>query len=350
MIRRFSDKINRFLDKLGYDAPSPGDDIDVVYTWVDGNDPDFIRQLAKYRDAEPQTQDPFIAGARRFRDNDELRYSLRSLEMYAPWVRNIFLVTNGQVPPWLKLDHPRLRLVRHDRIFPDKADLPTFNSSAIEAHLHRIPGLSRQFLYFNDDAFLGRPIRREDFLPDANKPRIWVEPWRLPDFQLDPCDNIVHRFLAYNHVLLKSAFGKRDYASLPHVPMLYDRHKIEKVQKLWRKEFARTSSQRFRQEDSVMLHVLYAHYQASLSRCEISVVGPEDYKFIGFQPPLEKSVAELEEARRIKPNFFTINDDWDDRGESQSIVLHNFLNDYFPRSSNFEKPPGLVSSPVAASH
>ena len=33
----------------------------------------------------------------RFRDNDELRYSLRSLEQHAPWLRHIYIVTNGQV-------------------------------------------------------------------------------------------------------------------------------------------------------------------------------------------------------------------------------------------------------------
>jgi hypothetical protein len=36
-----------------------------------------------------------------FKDNEELRYSLRSIEAFAPWVRQIFLVTNGQVPSWI---------------------------------------------------------------------------------------------------------------------------------------------------------------------------------------------------------------------------------------------------------
>ena len=49
----------------------------------------------------------------RFADNDELRYSLRSLERFAPWIRNVFLVTNGQIPRWLNVEHPRLRIVQH---------------------------------------------------------------------------------------------------------------------------------------------------------------------------------------------------------------------------------------------
>lgn len=51
--------------------------------------------------------------ASRFEDNEELRYSLRSIERHAPWVRNIFIVTNGQIPSWLNLDNPRVTIVTH---------------------------------------------------------------------------------------------------------------------------------------------------------------------------------------------------------------------------------------------
>ena len=75
--------------------------------------------------------------SRRFRDREELRYSLRSLEKHAPWVRHVFLVTNGQVPYWLDLDNPRITLITHDQIFQDPSHLPTFSSPAIEANIHR---------------------------------------------------------------------------------------------------------------------------------------------------------------------------------------------------------------------
>ena len=48
-------------------------------------------------------------------------------------------------------------------IFPNKSHLPTFSSPAIEAHLHRIPGLSKRFIYLNDDVMFGAPIWPEDF-------------------------------------------------------------------------------------------------------------------------------------------------------------------------------------------
>lgn len=87
----------------------------------------------------------------RFADHNELMYSLRSIEKYAPWIRNIFLVTNGQVPNWLDVNHPKIHLVNHSTIFPNKNHLPTFNSLAIESHLYEIPGLSDDFIYLNDD-------------------------------------------------------------------------------------------------------------------------------------------------------------------------------------------------------
>ncbi|XP_037073450.1 N-acetylglucosamine-1-phosphotransferase subunits alpha/beta-like [Pollicipes pollicipes] len=116
----------------------------------------------------------------RFADSQELRYSLRSLERFAPWVRRVYLVTNGQIPDWLALDSARLTLVTHEEIFPDASHLPTFSSPAIEAHLHRITGLSERFLYFNDDVLLGRPVWPEDFYTSGDGYSVRLA-WRLPD-------------------------------------------------------------------------------------------------------------------------------------------------------------------------
>lgn len=49
----------------------------------------------------------------RFADNEELKYSLRSVQKFAPWIRNIHIVTNGQIPAWLNLEHPKINLVTH---------------------------------------------------------------------------------------------------------------------------------------------------------------------------------------------------------------------------------------------
>ncbi|XP_076277614.1 N-acetylglucosamine-1-phosphate transferase subunits alpha and beta isoform X1 [Lasioglossum baleicum] len=149
--------------------------IDVVYTWVNGSDPIFLKSLKEHV--------PILdvnTAASRFSDKDELRYSLRSLEMYAPWVRHVYIVTNGQIPSWLDMDNPRVTLITHEDIFLNKSDLPTFSSPAIESHIHRIPGISDKFLYFNDDVMLGAEVWPEDFITQAGGQKVYLA-WWVPD-------------------------------------------------------------------------------------------------------------------------------------------------------------------------
>ncbi len=99
----------------------------------------------------------------RFRDNGELRYSLRSIERFAPFFRRVFLVVDGAPPPWLKPNVPDLRVVDHREIFPDDYLLPVFSSDQIEAYLWRIRDLSERYVYFNDDILLVQQCTEGDF-------------------------------------------------------------------------------------------------------------------------------------------------------------------------------------------
>eukprot|EP00058_Branchiostoma_floridae_P023700 XP_002609190.1 hypothetical protein BRAFLDRAFT_125953 [Branchiostoma floridae] len=116
----------------------------------------------------------------RFEDNEELRYSLRSIERYAPWVRNVYIVTNGQIPSWLNLDNPRLTIVTHSDLFPNASHLPSFSSPAIEAHLHRIPGLSNKFIYLNDDVMFGAEVWPDDFYTHSQGQKVYLA-WPVPN-------------------------------------------------------------------------------------------------------------------------------------------------------------------------
>lgn len=121
--------------------------VDVVYTWVDGSDPAWIaRKEAAWKGSSPGDRHDFAANAGRYLSHDELRYSLRSLEMYAGWVRNVYLVTDDQVPTWLNLDRPKVRVVSHRELFGQAGVLPSFNSHAIESRLHHLSGLAEHYL------------------------------------------------------------------------------------------------------------------------------------------------------------------------------------------------------------
>lgn len=121
-----------------------------------------------------------VAHASRYIDNEELRFSMRSLHAFAPWVRYVFLVTNGQIPHWLDLSHPQLRIVRHEDIFANSSHLPTFSSPAIEANLHRIPGLAKRFIYLNDDVMFGRPVYPSDFITPSHGQKVFLA-WACPN-------------------------------------------------------------------------------------------------------------------------------------------------------------------------
>jgi hypothetical protein len=326
-----------WFQSLKYDVKSFNQGIDVVYTWVDGSDAQFLTDLGKYQDLEINIDDPHITGKRRFRNNDELRYSLRSLECHAPWTNRVFLVTNGQVPTWLNLEHPRLRLVKHSEIFPDPTHLPTFNSCAIESHLHRIHGLSEFFLYFNDDMFLGRPISRDDFLPDNDVQKVRVEGSTLPE-SLENGDRTA-RGHAFNRQLLRQHFGDYNFLSIAHVPYLYSRSGINKIQKLWEEEFTSSSAMRFRTPKSIAVRILYTHCQVSEKLAKYFSEPRENYVFVKFKEPLERTMELLAEIKQASPMFFAINDDWDGPCETINRIIREFLEDYFPQSSSFEKQP-----------
>lgn len=134
-------------------------EIDLVYLWVNGNDPQW---QAKRQSVTGDIGHTSVNCRGRYMDNGELKYSLRSIGLYAPWVRKIFIVTDNQVPEWLDTAHPKIQIVDHSEILPEESR-PCFNSVIIENFLYKIPGLSEYFLYGNDDMLINRPVTPETF-------------------------------------------------------------------------------------------------------------------------------------------------------------------------------------------
>ncbi len=156
-----------------FDSNDRSSGVDFVVMWVDGDDPEWQAEEAKYAG---KTDDRNAAN--RYRDAGYFRYWFRAVEKYAPWVRKIHFVTWGHLPGFLNTDHPKLNIVNHKDFIPEKY-LPTFNSIAIEMNLHRIPGLSERFVLFNDDIFLLRPTREEDFFA-GGVPCLYAEEKPVP--------------------------------------------------------------------------------------------------------------------------------------------------------------------------
>jgi hypothetical protein len=158
--------------------PPRADAIDAVIAWVDGSDPKHRAKRKRYLADPGGNAKPERAATdeRRFSDNDEIRFCLRSIRNYAPWIRTIWLVTDDQVPAAIDREKAELYnvcIVDHREIFRGYEQLlPTFNSRAIETMLWRIEGLADRFVYFNDDMMLVGSVEPTDFFSHDGKVKL----------------------------------------------------------------------------------------------------------------------------------------------------------------------------------
>jgi Stealth protein CR2, conserved region 2/Stealth protein CR1, conserved region 1/Stealth protein CR4, conserved region 4 len=134
--------------------------IDIVYLWVDGSDPAWrAKRQQAWDQLHPRSLDAVAVYGNvegRFRDNDELRFSLRALTRFFPNHGHVYVLTDGQTPSWLRASS-KLTIIDHTDLIPSSS-LPTFDSGHIESYIHCIPGLSERFFYCNDDVFFGAPV------------------------------------------------------------------------------------------------------------------------------------------------------------------------------------------------
>lgn len=181
--------------------------VDIVFTWVDGSDPSWLADFRRTASAVGRRLDESALDPARYRNRDELRYSLRSVWAYCGWVRKIWVVTAGQIPEWfVDGSDARVTFVDHAEIMPADA-LPTFNSHAIEASLHHIDGLAEHFVYFNDDVFVGRPLRPEAFFTPNGLARVFQSGARVPGYE-DDSTLAVDTAALRGRELLQTRFGR----------------------------------------------------------------------------------------------------------------------------------------------
>lgn len=175
--------------------------IDFVVPWVDGSDPEWQKEYCKYS-GKPIAKE-------RYRDWGVFKYWFRAVEKYAPWVNKIHLITCGQVPEWLNTEHPKLNLVFHEDYIPHEW-LPTFSSHTIELNMHRIPGLSEQFVYFNDDMYLSAPCEKSDFFRNGLPCDCAISMLRIPDENWRSPENdtmVINKHFHKNNVMWKNPKG-----------------------------------------------------------------------------------------------------------------------------------------------
>ena len=317
-------------------------DIDVVYTWVDGADPDWQKDFRRHLDEVGEGLVESAHDPARFRSRDELRYSLRSVWAYCGWVRNIYIVTAGQVPAWLK-EHPRVRIVSHEEILPEGA-LPTFNSHAIEAAIHRIDGLSEHFVYFNDDMFIARPLRPEVFFTPNGLARVFQGSWRVPGAES-------HETLAVETAarrgrdLLDERFGRVATYMPLHSPYPLRRSVIEQIELDFPDDIARTMRSKFRSSSDISVAASLAqHYGVALGEGVVGSILTE-YAHVESRR-LAVSLDRIRFADDV--DTFCLNETQDRPGawEKREDRLAKFFDEMYPVPAPWE----TVESEQAGTH
>jgi hypothetical protein len=319
--------------------------IDVVYLWVDGNDSSWRAKRQAALALLPR--DTGAAMARysnvegRFRDNHELRYSLRALEKFFPQHGHVYIVTDAQAPDWLR-PSDRLTLVDHRELMPESS-LPTFDSGHIESWIHHIPGLSERYFYFNDDVFLGAPLNPADwFTPDgfyltwSDEQHVTDEAMRMDATSLENACRLSIEWLRAQDPLYQSTF--RTFA---HSPRPMRRALLQELEGAAPELFAGVRSTVFRSWDKptivsdFVLRWALAHGLAQLRTYRHRHVSTGD---ADQQVQLQALAAEFGAL-----DFFCINDTTDDAHPQDPRLrqVQSVLQAMLPEASGFEQAQGV---------
>jgi len=327
--------------------------VDVVYTWVNGSDPAHIALRGQYipPDAYSGTMDVGEGRSKpvgnleyRFRDFGKastLLFSLRSIRVFAPWIRNIYIVTaDRQRPSWLdedKAETMNIHFVSHKTIFSSKQGaLPTFNSCAIETQISKIPGLAECYIYLNDDFLLGKKLDFEDLWPeDSSLPNIHFGVERAPRIGRDPWQQkianvgkMMHRDLGYRweHMF-----------TVGHQGFFFIKSIVEEVETRMKAEFDRTAYEHWRTPYSLWVPFVYANYYAHEFDAKAKK-GSAAYIRINDFTIEDKALPDaLERIRSRKPQWICINDLVTQPSNDLIEALYTMLSSLYPDPAPYER-------------
>ena len=316
-------------------------DIDMVFSWVDGSDPEFqARRAAQMSHVVVGEGDDAEA---RIRQIDELKFALRSVNMFAPWIRRIFIATDSVPPPWLA-DHPMITIVPAEEHFSDRAALPTYNSHAVESQLHHIPGLSEHFLYSNDDMFFGRPLKATMFFSPGGVTRFIEAKTRIGLGVNDPTRSGFENAARVNRQLLFERFGQVITRHLEHTAVPLRKSVLIEMEREFPEEFARTQASAFRSGTDISVTNSFYHYYALMTgravqqeKAKVRYVNTTTREGLGLLPELRK---------RRGYDFFCLNDSSfpEVSAAERAETVVNFLERYFPIPAPWEKVASDVSA------
>ncbi len=308
--------------------------VDIVYMWVDGSDPKWLAKQRRVVESLTGVVLPDSTDSARFRDNGELKYSMRSVFAYCPWVRNVILVTDAQIPDWLDVSHPRVRVVDHTELFGAEGQLPTFNSHAIGSRIHRISGLSERYLIVNDDVFFGKELEAEAFFLANGMTKFFLSKSTLPYGTSEPP---AHESARRNVVaLLEEQFGVSPSRNFFHTPVPQSKELMLSLEAKYPEIFMKTWSHQLRSSEDYEINGWLHHYFGYLDRKTLPGRIVYDY-FSTDDPNLGRRLESLLASKNVET--FCINDA-PGASELDLAYVADWLERYFPVPAPWELPAG----------
>ncbi|MDB6081114.1 MAG: hypothetical protein JWO53_386 [Chlamydiia bacterium] len=311
------------------------ENIDIVYTWVDGSDTEW----QALRDMYHTLYRPFLINydantKNRYRNRDELKYSLRSVYQFADFVHHIYIVTAGQKPVWLK-PHPKITIVSHREIFLKADDLPTFNSQAIESNLHRIPNLAEKFIYLNDDVLFGAKVALSDFFTDTGLIRVNLSERKVSKKPLVVGECAYNSAWKNTNAILNIYFKKEKRFKLCHAPFALKKSIMQDAEQQFPYVFQAVSSHKFRMSsDFTMTNGLVQYYALYTKRAKFGRE-PSPMIRIHNDTKLNKNACQNLKIKECK--FFCVEDVTIEDNPLVDLQIHNFFESSFPTPAPWEK-------------
>ena len=331
--------------------------VDIVYLWVDGSDAVWRskRRVAQQElDAQQRQQIAAYGDVEgRFRDNEELRYSLRALDRFFPDHGHVYIVTDGQVPAWLR-SHAQLSIVDHRDLIPAQA-LPTFDSCHIESYIHRIPGLSERYFYFNDDVFFGAPVDLADWFWDDGVYAGWSDeapvragPLHPQSGSLENACRLSIAWLDTHACSVRQQDYQHTYRTFSHSPRAMRKSMLFALEALAPELFSQVRSTVFRAwdkptivSDFVMRWAL-AHGQARIRDYAHAYVATGEAPQASGMEQVIHGFGDL--------HFFCLNDTLDNApaGDIRMRTLQDTLQGLFGSASRYERADAALPQPRVA--
>lgn len=283
----------------------------------------------------------------RYRQIDELKFALRSVHLFAPWIRNIYIVTDSPAPAWLD-EHPRVTIVRSEDFFPDLSVLPTHNSHAIESQLHRIEGLSEHFLYSNDDMFFGRAVKPTMFFSPGGITKFIEATTRIGLGENDVQRSGFENASRVNRALLLERFGRVITRHLEHAPTPLRKSVLAEMEETFSEQFAATAASRFRSSTDISVTNSLYHYYALMSG---RAVVQESARTSYIDTTSRAGLADMQQLLASRgTDMFCLNDGSvpEIDPEVRARAVTDFLTRYFPIVAPWELPDPEPVAPTPA--